>query len=176
MTEHQLRHLSPSVGLLWQPPLSSAMIRCPRDLIRHDKGNNKRLKVVAAAGTPCLAQAGWRHSARAVCQAVKRNISIYLPTNYRISFKHHLARTCSLSGLHRALAEIGFLFPLLITPRTSGEHLVTSLGISLSAVGLAFSRCSLLPQKYTHLSASCFHSKVPTSCFSLHPARSRGVR
>ena len=149
MMEHQL-YLSTFMGLLWQPQLSSGTIRCPHDLIRNDKGNNKRPKVVAAAGTPRLAQAGWRHSARAVFQAVKRNISIYLPTNYRISFTSSGQNL--LSGPHRALAEISFLFPLLITPLMSDEHLITSLGISLSMVGLAFARCSLLPQKmYTSL-------------------------
>lgn len=67
------------------------------NLVRNDKGDSKRPRVVTATGTSCLAWAGWRHSAGAGFQAVKRNISIYLPTNYRISFKHYPARTCSLA-------------------------------------------------------------------------------
>ena len=96
MMELQLQHLSTLTGLLWQPELSGGEIRYLHDLIRNDMGENKRAIVVTAAGTPCLAPAGWRHSAGGRVPAVKRNISIYLPTNYRISFTHYPARTCSL--------------------------------------------------------------------------------
>lgn len=63
MMELQLQHLSTFMGLLWQPELSSGEIRYPHDQIRNDKGENKRPVVVTAAGTPCLAQVRWRHSA-----------------------------------------------------------------------------------------------------------------
>lgn len=150
MTEHELQHLNTFMGLPWQPEFSDDAFRCPHDLIRNGKGDNKRPKVEIAAGTPCLAQAGWRHSTRAIFQAVKRNISIYLPTNYKISFKHHLVL---FSGPPRALAEISLLFPLLMIQLIPQEHLLTSLGLSSAMVGLAFSRVFLLPQKHMHFSA-----------------------
>lgn len=95
MMELQLQHLSTLMGLLWQPELSNGEIRYLHDLIRNDMGEKKRAIVVTAAGTPCLAPAGWRHSSGGRVPAVKRN-SIYLPTNYRISFRHYPARTYSL--------------------------------------------------------------------------------
>lgn len=169
--EYQLQHLSSFRWLLWQPELLSGAVRCPRGLIRADKGDSRRPTVVTAAGTSCLARAGWRPSAGAVVQAVKRNISIYLPTNYRISFKHQPARTCSpaLPGPWPGIVFF-FFFPLLITLLISDEYLIIFLDRSLARIGTRFlSRYSLLPQKCTRLLfAWCLHWNFSTSCLYPH--------
>lgn len=69
-----------------------------------------------------------------------------------------------LSSPHRALSENSPIFPLLINLLIWGEQLITSLGICSAMMGLVFSRCSWLPQKWTHTSSL---SDVLTQIFQL---------
>lgn len=99
----------------------------------------------------------WKHNTGAMFQAIKGNISVYLPTNCKTAFKYHSARTCCLPS--QDPDGFGYPLSLYITQLILDEHLGTSLSISMAMTGTCFLQNSLILHLYAHFLCAAVQSQ-----------------